>query len=114
MNIPAAGGTPDAISIDTATRCNGSHGPSPDGKWLAISCSMPDKPESRVYIVPSNGRTPRLVTETPTPIGIAGLPTARRSRRASAAVPLNFSASSSPLALIWGCIWQTLWRVWQQ
>jgi hypothetical protein len=65
MTIPAMGGTPDAIDIGAATRCNGSHGFSPDGKWLAISCGMPEKPESRIYIVPSSGGTPRLITEHP-------------------------------------------------
>jgi TolB protein len=65
MKIPAAGGTPDSVNIGAATRCNGSHGLSPDGKWLAISCSMPERPESRIYIVPSNGGTPRLITEHP-------------------------------------------------
>ncbi|MDW5266874.1 MULTISPECIES: DPP IV N-terminal domain-containing protein [Acidobacteriaceae] len=65
MKVPVTGGMPGALDIGAATRCNGSHGLSPDGKWLAISCSMPDKPESRVYIVPSNGGTPRIVTENP-------------------------------------------------
>jgi WD40 repeat protein len=65
MKIPATGGTPDAISVGAATRCNGSHGFSSDGKWLAITCSMPEKPESRIYIVPSSGGTPRLVTAHP-------------------------------------------------
>lgn len=65
MKVPVAGGTPESIDIGAATRCNGSHGLSPDGKWLAISCSMPGKPESRVYIVPSDGGTPRIVTENP-------------------------------------------------
>jgi hypothetical protein len=65
MKIPVVGGTPDALNIGAATRCNGSHGLSPDGKWLAISCSMPEKPESRIYIVPSSGGTPRVITEHP-------------------------------------------------
>jgi TolB protein len=65
MKIPVVGGTPNAVNIGAATRCNGSHGLSPDGKWLAISCSMPEKPESRIYIVPANGGTPRLITEHP-------------------------------------------------
>jgi TolB protein len=65
MKISATGGTPEAINVDAATRCNGSHGLSPDGKWLAISCSMPDRPESRIYVVPSNGGTPRLITKHP-------------------------------------------------
>jgi TolB protein len=65
MKISVAGGKPDAVNIGAASRCNGSHGLSPDGRWLAISCSMPEKPESRIYIVPSNGGTPRLITEHP-------------------------------------------------
>jgi WD40 repeat protein len=65
MRISATGGTPDSVDVGAATRCNGSHGLSPDGKWLAISCSMPEKPESRIYVVPSNGGTPRLITEHP-------------------------------------------------
>jgi TolB protein len=63
--IPAEGGTATPIEIGGATRCTGSHGLSPDGKWLAISCSMPDKPETRVYIVPAGGGEPRLVTTNP-------------------------------------------------
>lgn len=65
MTIPASGGTPEAIPVGDATRCNGSHGVSPDGRWLAITCSTPGKPEPRVYIVPLRGGTPRLVTEHP-------------------------------------------------
>ncbi|MGA7522583.1 MAG: hypothetical protein WBW84_08870 [Acidobacteriaceae bacterium] len=65
MTLPAEGGTPQPLNIGNATRCNGSHGLSPDGQWLAITCSTPGKPESRVYIVPATGGTPRLVTEHP-------------------------------------------------
>lgn len=63
--IPADGGTANVLNTGEATRCTGSHGLSPDGKWLAISCSMPDKPETRVYIVPSSGGKPKLLTENP-------------------------------------------------
>ena len=63
--IPAEGGTATVLNTGAATRCTGSHGLSPDGKWLAISCATPDKPETRVYIVPSAGGEPRLLTEAP-------------------------------------------------
>ena len=63
--IPADGGTATILNTGAATNCTGSHGLSPDGKWLAISCSMLGKPETRVYIVPSAGGEPRLLTENP-------------------------------------------------
>jgi len=63
--IPAEGGKAATVDTGAATKCTGSHGLSPDGKWLAISCSMPGKPETRVYIVPSGGGEPRLLTENP-------------------------------------------------
>ena len=63
MTVPVAGGSLKALDIGPADHCNGSHGFSPDGKWLAISCAMPGKPESRVYIVPAAGGTPQPVTE---------------------------------------------------
>jgi Tol biopolymer transport system component len=64
-SIPAKGGKPSMIETGSATKCTGSHGLSPDGKLLAISCSMPDKPETRVYILPSSGGAPRLLTQNP-------------------------------------------------
>jgi TolB protein len=63
--IPAKGGTAKMIDTGDATKCNGSHGLSPDGKWLAITCAMPDKPEARVYLVPAHGGVPKLVTANP-------------------------------------------------
>lgn len=63
--IPAEGGTAITLNTGGATNCTGSHGLSPDGKLLAISCSMPGKPETRVYIVPSSGGEPKLLTENP-------------------------------------------------
>jgi hypothetical protein len=65
MTVEAEGGIPKPIDIGKATGCSGSHGLSPDGKWLAISCSTPGAPGSRVYIVPSTGGEPRMVTQNP-------------------------------------------------
>jgi len=53
------------IDIGNATDCTGSHGLSPDGKWLAMTCVTPDQPGRRIYIVPATGGTPRLVTANP-------------------------------------------------
>lgn len=64
--VPVEGGSaPQIINTGLATNCTGSHGLSPDGKWLAISCSMPEKPETRVYIIPAGGGDPKLLTENP-------------------------------------------------
>ena len=65
MTIPVAGGEPKTIDTGAATKCNGSHGISPDGQSLAITCSTPGKPEARVYIIPIAGGTPRMVTDHP-------------------------------------------------
>jgi TolB protein len=65
MTVSAEGGAPETIDIDPANACNGSHGLSPDGKWLAISCETPGAPGSRVYILPSEGGDPRMVTHNP-------------------------------------------------
>ena len=65
MRISVSGGTPSAIPIGAATRCNGSHGLSPDGTLLAITCGMPNVAGARVYVVPIGGGEPRVVTENP-------------------------------------------------
>jgi TolB protein len=65
MTVPADGGAPQVINTGSATGCNGSHGLSPDGKWLAVSCNTPGAPGSRVYIVPITGGEPRMVTQNP-------------------------------------------------
>ena len=59
--IPAAGGTPRMIESGLADRCNNDHGFSPDGKWLALSHNTSDK-GSLIYIIPSEGGEPQLVT----------------------------------------------------
>jgi TolB protein len=58
-------GTPQAIDTGGATGCNGSHGLSPDGKWLAITCATAGNAGSRVYVIPATGGTPRMVTTNP-------------------------------------------------
>jgi TolB protein len=63
--VPIEGGDAQLIDTGPTSKCTGSHGLSPDGNWLAISCAMPDKPEVRVYIVPSQGGSPKIVTENP-------------------------------------------------
>ena len=60
--LPVSGGESEVIDTGTCVSCNNDHGLSPDGRWLAIS----DKSgggQSQVYILPSEGGTPRLVTE---------------------------------------------------
>ena len=64
MRIPVGGGQPEALNIGAATRCNGSHGISPDGKLLAISCNMAGLKGSHVFLVPPEGGEPKLVTST--------------------------------------------------
>lgn len=62
---PVEGGAAKQIDVGNAGDCTGSHGLSPDGKWLAMTCTTPDHPGRRVYIVPSSGGQPRVVTEKP-------------------------------------------------
>ena len=62
-SAPATGGTPQLIDTGSATNCSGSHGFSPDGKWLAITCVNPGHPEHRVSIIPATGGEPRILTE---------------------------------------------------
>lgn len=63
--VPVTGGEATQLDLGGAAGCTGSHGLSPDGRWLAITCSTPDQPGRRVYIVPSSGGAPRMVTENP-------------------------------------------------
>jgi Tol biopolymer transport system component len=65
FTIPVKGGTPTQIDTGDATDCTGSHGLSPDGKLLAITCTTPAYPGRHVFIIPSSGGTPRIVTEHP-------------------------------------------------
>jgi TolB protein len=58
--MPVTGGEPAVLDSGLATHCNNDHGFSPDGKWLALSNSPAD--ESLIYVMPSGGGAPRLVT----------------------------------------------------
>ncbi len=55
-------GTPRQLDTGLAFDCSGSHGFSPDGKLLAVSCSMPGLTGRHVVIIPSTGGTARLLT----------------------------------------------------
>jgi TolB protein len=63
--IPVEGGEPKAIEVGALSGCTGSHGLSPDGKWLAMTCMKGPQPGARIYIVPSSGGEPRMVTDNP-------------------------------------------------
>lgn len=56
--VPVGGGTPVQVDTATVAACNNDHGYSPDGRLLAISCGPKG---SRIYVVPAEGGTPRLV-----------------------------------------------------
>lgn len=59
--LPVSGGTPKELDTGFADNCNNDHGFSPDGERLAISHSPAG--ESLIYVLPSVGGEPRLVTE---------------------------------------------------
>ena len=61
-SIPVKGGTPSLIPTGEAINCNNDHGFSPDGKSIALSNNTVDR-GSLIYIIPSEGGRPRLVTE---------------------------------------------------
>ena len=58
--IPVSGGEPQELNTGMADRCNNDHGFSADGKWLAISHHH--EGASRIFVLPSGGGEPRLVT----------------------------------------------------
>jgi WD40 repeat protein len=59
--VPVTGGEPQLLNTGFATRCNNDHGLSPDGTQLVISDGS-QKGTSQIYILPSSGGIPRLIT----------------------------------------------------
>lgn len=61
--IPVTGGELTRLPTGAVDRNNNDHGLSFDGKWLALS-SGGGKDGSKIYVVPSAGGEPRLITPT--------------------------------------------------
>jgi TolB protein len=64
QRIPLAGGKPETIDTDFATRCNNDHGVSPDGMQLVISDQSQGQRKSLIYTLPVEGGKPKLITPT--------------------------------------------------
>ena len=63
FKLPVEGGMPTALNTGDLNHINNDHGPSPDGKWLAISDQTRGGDAlSRVYVVPMDGGEPQRVT----------------------------------------------------
>ncbi|MBS0416867.1 MAG: PD40 domain-containing protein [Proteobacteria bacterium] len=60
-----AGGPPGVIEVGKLVGCSGNFGVSPDGRWLAVSCSEAGGAPHEVFLLPSmGGDMPRKVTNT--------------------------------------------------
>ncbi|MCC8200037.1 MAG: transporter [Tannerellaceae bacterium] len=59
---PDQPGEPIEINTGYATRCNNDHVISADGKQIAISHGTKEDHQSRIYTLPFEGGTPRLIT----------------------------------------------------
>jgi Tol biopolymer transport system component len=59
--LPVSGGEPRRLDTGAVNRCNNDHGLSFDGKWLAISSAVGNE-GSKIFVLPSAGGEPRLVT----------------------------------------------------
>jgi len=62
---PPAGGPPQAIDTGKLVGCSGNYGLSPDGKWIAVSCSEVAGATHQVFLLPAGGGgIPKQVTHT--------------------------------------------------
>ncbi len=61
--ILVEGGATQTLDTGFAVQCNNDHGISPDAKELVLSDNSQGDHESRVYLLPIGGGTPRLITK---------------------------------------------------
>jgi len=61
--ISVEGGATQTMDTGFAVQCNNDHGISPDAKELVVSDNSQGDHESRVYLLPVTGGTPRLITK---------------------------------------------------
>jgi TolB protein len=62
---PPAGGAPQVIDTGKLLGCSGNYGLSPDGKWIAVSCSEASGAPHQVFLLPAGGGgTAKRVTNT--------------------------------------------------
>jgi TolB protein len=66
------------IDIGNATDCTGSHGLSPDGKWLAMTCTTPTIPAGAFILCLQRAARRAWSRRIPTPTSIAGRRMGRR------------------------------------
>jgi TolB protein len=59
---PPAGGAPQPVDTAELIGCSGNYGLSPDGKFLAVSCSDPKGGAHQVYVLTAAGGAARKVT----------------------------------------------------
>ncbi len=57
-----ASGVSTKVDTGYCDRCNNDHVLSPDEKWLGVSHHTVEDGQSRIYLVPLSGGTPRLIT----------------------------------------------------
>jgi len=61
--IPVEGGKPQLLDTGEANKCNNDHGLSPDGKLLVVSTQHTAGGKSLIFVLPSAGGAPCLVTK---------------------------------------------------
>ncbi len=60
--LAVTNGIPEVLDTGSETNCNNDHGISPDGTQIAISDGSQGNRQSRVYVLPIAGGTPRQIT----------------------------------------------------